>query len=142
MAFRPSVRPSVSPLSPSSLTLASPADILSRLSTLFPSAAPSITRPHQAVAQAPARHLAKYIFPRQFGLHNVFTSEKARTSLEIMPDYLDREVEIKVRRSDPLLALAHVERRPTTLASCRSWARSRRRSASSRSCRSSTSSRS
>ncbi|KPV77796.1 uncharacterized protein RHOBADRAFT_11859, partial [Rhodotorula graminis WP1] len=51
--------------------------------------------PRKAVAQAPARHLAKYIFPRQFGLHNVFTSDKARTSFQIMPDYLDREVEIK-----------------------------------------------
>ncbi|GAA5844734.1 hypothetical protein JCM9279_002901 [Rhodotorula babjevae] len=69
--------------------------VLTRLSTLFPPTAPSSTRPPNGVAQAPARHLAKYLFPRQFGLHNVFTSEKARTSFEIMPDYLDREVEIK-----------------------------------------------
>ncbi|CEQ41347.1 SPOSA6832_03072 [Sporobolomyces salmonicolor] len=43
----------------------------------------------------PARHLAKYVFPRQFGLHNVFTSPKPRSSLEVLPDYQDREIEIK-----------------------------------------------
>ncbi|BGP40727.1 Telomerase reverse transcriptase [Rhodotorula kratochvilovae] len=69
--------------------------ILTRLPSIFPPVPPSGARPLKAVAEAPARHLAKYIFPRQFGLHNVFTSEKARTSFEVMPDYLDREVEIK-----------------------------------------------
>ena len=104
-AVRPSAQACVplplalSPLGTPRLTRAALADILTRLSTLFSPAPPSTTRPLRAVAQAPARHLAKYIFPRQFGLHNVFTSEKARTSFEIMPDYLDREVEIKVRRS-------------------------------------------
>ncbi|TNY20668.1 hypothetical protein DMC30DRAFT_438579, partial [Rhodotorula diobovata] len=76
-----------------------PKHILTRLPTLFPRPVPSTARAPKAVAEAPARHLAKYIFPRQFGLHNVFTSEKARSSFEIMPDYLDREVEIKARHS-------------------------------------------
>ncbi|BGP08731.1 Telomerase reverse transcriptase [Rhodotorula toruloides] len=71
--------------------------ILTRLLTLFP---PNPTdqlddKQSKAVSQAPARHLAKYIFPRQFGMHNAFTSPKPRTSLEVMPDYLDRELEIK-----------------------------------------------
>ncbi|KAG0659712.1 hypothetical protein C6P46_005071 [Rhodotorula mucilaginosa] len=45
--------------------------------------------------EAAARHLAKYIFPRQFGLHNAFTSPKARVSVDVLPDYTDRELEIK-----------------------------------------------
>lgn len=48
--------------------------------------------------EAAARHLAKYIFPRQFGLHNAFTSPKARVSVDVLPDYTDRELEIKVRQ--------------------------------------------
>ncbi|KWU42353.1 hypothetical protein RHOSPDRAFT_21378, partial [Rhodotorula sp. JG-1b] len=50
-----------------------------------------------------ARHLAKYIFPRQFGLHNAFTSPKARVSVDVLPDYTDRELEIKVRRLGSLI---------------------------------------
>lgn len=73
-------------------------DILTRLPTLFPPTPCDQMNDirFMAASQAPARHLAKYSFPRQFGLHNVFTSPKPRTSLEVLPDYLDREVEIKV----------------------------------------------
>lgn len=73
-------------------------DILTRLPTLFPPTPSDQMNDtlFMAASQAPARHLAKYIFPRQFELHNVFTSPKPRTSLEVLPDYLDRELEIKV----------------------------------------------
>ncbi|GAA6058467.1 hypothetical protein JCM3770_002740 [Rhodotorula araucariae] len=72
-----------------------PKHILTRLPTIFPLDTLPAAPPPQAITEAPVRHLAKYIFPRQFGLHNVFTSEKARNSFEILPDYLDREAEIK-----------------------------------------------
>ncbi|SPO21381.1 uncharacterized protein UTRI_00858 [Ustilago trichophora] len=42
------------------------------------------------------RHLAKYVFPRQFGLHNVFTGARDfDTSTQPFRDYTVREVEIK-----------------------------------------------
>ncbi|GAA5826431.1 hypothetical protein JCM11251_002363 [Rhodosporidiobolus azoricus] len=71
--------------------------VLTRLPSLFPSLAASpknASLVDKARAEAPARHLAKYLFPRQFGLHNPFTYPKAR-SFEVIPDYLDREMEIK-----------------------------------------------
>lgn len=78
-------------------------DVLTRLPSLFP---PSTDSANKATLEAPARHLAKYLFPRQFGMHNVFTSPKAKTAFEVLPDYLDREVEIKVTTcSAPALSL-------------------------------------
>ena len=42
------------------------------------------------------RHLAKYVFPRQYGLHNVFTGARDfETSTQPFRDYTVREVEIK-----------------------------------------------
>ncbi|CDS00916.1 uncharacterized protein SPSC_02028 [Sporisorium scitamineum] len=42
------------------------------------------------------RHLAKYVFPRQFGLHNVFTGARDfDTTTQPFRDYTVREVEIK-----------------------------------------------
>ncbi|GAA5865197.1 hypothetical protein JCM1840_003940 [Sporobolomyces johnsonii] len=67
--------------------------VLVRLPSLFPLLRSATAR--TPVVEAPARHLAKYVFPRQFGLHNVFTSPKPRSSLEVLPDYQDREIEIK-----------------------------------------------
>ncbi|BGP25246.1 Telomerase reverse transcriptase [Rhodotorula toruloides] len=94
-----------------------PKHILTRLPTLFPpnSADQLDDKQFKAVSQAPARHLAKYIFPRQFGLHNAFTSPKPRTSLEVLPDYLDRELEIKKLGSSKTpsrlkIVLPHLER--------------------------------
>ncbi|KAK4334926.1 Telomerase reverse transcriptase [Rhodotorula toruloides] len=91
--------------------------ILTRLPSLFP---PIPTdelddKQSKAISQAPARHLAKYIFPRQFGMHNAFTSPKPRTSLEVLPDYLDRELEIKKLGSSKTpsrlkVVLPHLER--------------------------------
>ncbi|BGP32724.1 Telomerase reverse transcriptase [Rhodotorula toruloides] len=91
--------------------------ILTRLPSLFP---PTPTdqledKQSKAISQAPARHLAKYIFPRQFSLHNAFTSPKPRSSLEVLPDYLDRELEIKKLGSSKTpsrlkVALPHLER--------------------------------
>lgn len=81
------------------------ADIFTRLSDLFPSLQPPAADAgpvEKARGEAPARHLAKYVFPRQFGLHNPFTFPKPRSSFEVQPDYVDRELEIKVRPS-PLL---------------------------------------
>ena len=45
---------------------------------------------------AHARHLAKYIFPRQFGLSNPFTVDLTVFSVHRLPDYFDREQSIKV----------------------------------------------
>ena len=45
-----------------------------------------------------ARHVAKYVFPREFGLHNVFTSQTDRgITTQKFVDYISREVEIQVR---------------------------------------------
>ncbi|SCV70113.1 BQ2448_1507 [Microbotryum intermedium] len=68
--------------------------VLTRLPAMFPPA------PHQTETDAGqllggARHLAKYIFPRQFGLHNVFTFPKPRLNSEVVSDHHDREIEIK-----------------------------------------------
>ncbi|GAA5992398.1 hypothetical protein JCM10908_000464, partial [Rhodotorula pacifica] len=85
--------------------------VLVRLPTLYPiepslpptattrnaksKAAKPRTSPDRGTSEAAARHLAKYIFPRQFSLHNAFTSPKPRASLDVLPDYMDRELEIK-----------------------------------------------
>ncbi|GAC99531.1 hypothetical protein PHSY_007133 [Pseudozyma hubeiensis SY62] len=43
------------------------------------------------------RHLAKYVFPRHFGLHNVFTGQRDYdTTTQPFRDYTVREVEIKL----------------------------------------------
>ncbi|KAI0663883.1 hypothetical protein C8Q70DRAFT_384202 [Cubamyces menziesii] len=47
-----------------------------------------------------ARHLAKYVFPRQYSLKNPFDSPGShRSSFGMPPDYLDREQEIKLKGS-------------------------------------------
>ncbi|GAA5971226.1 hypothetical protein JCM11641_004195 [Rhodosporidiobolus odoratus] len=74
--------------------------ILTRLPTLYPTISlpskdASCSCAEQARAEAPARHLAKYIFPRQYGMHSPFTQSRSKSSFEVTPDYLDREVEIK-----------------------------------------------
>jgi telomerase reverse transcriptase len=47
---------------------------------------------------ANARHLLKYIFPRQHELHNVFTCPRdRRITIYAFHDYEDREAEIKAR---------------------------------------------
>ncbi|CAD6892531.1 unnamed protein product [Tilletia caries] len=44
------------------------------------------------------RHILKYMFPRQFGLHNVFTSVVDRNlTTQAFPDYTMREAEIRLR---------------------------------------------
>lgn len=46
--------------------------------------------------QRRTRHLAKYVFPRQFGLHNVFTGIRDfGTTTQPFRDYTVREIEIK-----------------------------------------------
>ena len=53
-----------------------------------------------------ARHLAKYVFPRQYGLKNAFTvGPLGRYGSFWVTNYLDREQEIKVRDEIPLLWL-------------------------------------
>lgn len=43
----------------------------------------------------PTIHVMKYIFPRQFGLHNVFTSAvDSRETVQVFKDYTLREEEI------------------------------------------------
>ncbi|KAG6899964.1 hypothetical protein C0993_004865 [Termitomyces sp. T159_Od127] len=44
-----------------------------------------------------ARHLSKYVFPRQYGLNNPFFITNLRKNAFNAPDYLDREAEIKVK---------------------------------------------
>lgn len=73
-------------------------DILHRISVMFPPTT-STAKPSAPADQTSARHLAKYVFPRQFGLHNAFTSPKARGSFEVLPDYDNRELEIKVSKA-------------------------------------------
>jgi hypothetical protein len=41
--------------------------------------------------------LSKYIFPLQYGLSNVFTSQVPGKEHYKQPDFVDREREIKVR---------------------------------------------
>lgn len=45
-----------------------------------------------------ARHISKYVFPRQYGLQNPFNALVERCYSTRFPDYTDRENEIKVRR--------------------------------------------
>ncbi|KAG6896050.1 hypothetical protein C0992_010666 [Termitomyces sp. T32_za158] len=42
-----------------------------------------------------ARHLSKYVFPRQYGLNNPFFVANLRKNAFNAPDYMDREAEIK-----------------------------------------------
>ncbi|KAK0567588.1 hypothetical protein OC844_000171 [Tilletia horrida] len=66
---------------------------------------PSVTRvsrPTKLASQAQfdlrVRHVLKYIFPRQHGLHNVFTSVVDRTqTTQAFPDYTMRDAEIRAR---------------------------------------------
>ena len=51
----------------------------------------------EALELRAARHILKYIFPRQFGLHNVFTCTLSYwENGGHFRDYSDRETEIKV----------------------------------------------
>ena len=44
-----------------------------------------------------ARHLAKYVFPRQYGLDNAFVTSMGATYGPFrFPDHMDRDQEIKV----------------------------------------------
>lgn len=54
-------------------------------------------RQHQAPLARRVRHVAKYIWPREFGLHNVFTDETDRqVTTQRFNDYVVRETEIHV----------------------------------------------
>jgi hypothetical protein len=75
-------------------------DIFARIITLFPPVESEVGAP-ATQSQAQARHLAKYVFPRQFGLHNAFASPKPKHSYDIIPDYEDRELEIKACCHEP-----------------------------------------
>lgn len=48
-----------------------------------------------------ARHLAKYVFPRQYGLSSpfMFAFSKRDAAVAKLPDFSDREVDIKVSLS-------------------------------------------
>jgi hypothetical protein len=84
-------------------------DILTRLTTLLPTLEIPATDAglvEKARGEAPARHLAKYLFPRQFGLHNPFTFAKPKSSFEVVPDYVVRELEIKARSRSFFLLFA------------------------------------
>ncbi|KIK62949.1 hypothetical protein GYMLUDRAFT_163948 [Collybiopsis luxurians FD-317 M1] len=42
-----------------------------------------------------SRHLAKYIFARQYGLPNAFTFEVTKWELSYIPDFANRDLEIQ-----------------------------------------------
>lgn len=84
------------------------------LDKVLPSSSPSSTRSRSVVRglqseskgviasqqarfhERRTRHLAKYVFPRQFGLHNVFTGAREfGTTTQPFRDYTVREIEIK-----------------------------------------------
>jgi hypothetical protein len=51
-----------------------------------------------------ARLVSKYIFPRQYGLHNVFTYDKERGSWAFL-EYLTRDEELKVSPMTTLVCI-------------------------------------
>lgn len=67
-------------------------DILRQISSVIPDVQADV---EDRVLEARARHMSKYLFPMQYGLHNVFTAQKIRFAIPV--DYEDRESEILVR---------------------------------------------
>ncbi|KAI0833539.1 hypothetical protein BC628DRAFT_1406548 [Trametes gibbosa] len=57
----------------------------------------SLVDPDTRQQMEQARNLAKYVFPRQYGLSHAFTA--CGTGHTRQPDYLDRELEIKLKGS-------------------------------------------
>ncbi|GAA6017246.1 hypothetical protein JCM11491_001868 [Sporobolomyces phaffii] len=81
----------------------SPKHILSRLGLMFdlPTSALLPRRGARSVdpqttskLYTPARHLSKYVFPKQFRLNNVFKGDKVNPWIRVRPDHENREVEI------------------------------------------------
>ena len=70
------------------------------LNRIYPSWFPSgtsVVDPDPRQQAEHARHLAKYVFPRQYGLSHAFAvSPGQRYSTFQNPDWMDREREIKV----------------------------------------------
>ena len=68
-------------------------------------------KPHEFVDPDPreqtknARHLSKYVFPRQYGLSNPFVATSRKKETFNLLDYSDREVEIKVHRFSAYLCM-------------------------------------
>jgi telomerase reverse transcriptase len=54
------------------------------------------TEPDPRKLAQDARHLAKYVFPRQYGLSSPFRTVFSRKEAFKIPNYSDREAEIKV----------------------------------------------
>ncbi|KAG6908673.1 hypothetical protein DXG01_003687 [Tephrocybe rancida] len=73
--------------------------ILNRISPSY--LRPQKIEPHQYVDPDPktqqqhARHLSKYVFPRQYGLDSPFLFSSSKKDAFRTPEYLDREAEIK-----------------------------------------------
>jgi hypothetical protein len=83
-----------------SITLTSFLDILNRLNPSYhrkPKLPPEdFVDPDIRTQAEHARHLAKYVFARQYGLSNVLDlSAQSKGSMKV-PDFVDRESEIKV----------------------------------------------
>lgn len=70
-------------------------DVLNRLHLLFPSTASQDPALDARKQFERARHFAKYIFPRQYGLPNSFISTLLEDSVYNVTD-ADRELQIKV----------------------------------------------
>lgn len=60
-------------------------------------------------------HVMKYVFPRQFGLHNVFTSDVDSKTAQGMKDYTLREIEINGRIRQKMGDLPKAGRLPKRL---------------------------
>ncbi|KAF8071885.1 hypothetical protein FPV67DRAFT_904108 [Lyophyllum atratum] len=112
----PSIRTTAPPTSRVSAKNNSPADIPLSRARLFYSrpkllphtnqiARPAKIEPGKYVdpdhreQQKHARHLSKYVFPRQYGLTSPFTEANSKRHVFGFPDYMDREVEIKANGS-------------------------------------------
>ena len=90
-----------------------PIDILNRLNPSYhrrPKLRPEdFVDPDARVQAEQARHLAKYVFARQFGLSNVFDLSARSKGPMKAPDFFDRESEIMVLSSfDPIHWSCHL----------------------------------
>ncbi|KAJ3554494.1 hypothetical protein NM688_g3081 [Phlebia brevispora] len=84
---------------PSKISCGVPADhVLNRCRV---GTAPSATLSEEVARKQEqnARHLAKYVFPKQFGLTSIFDVQQENTFTMLIPKFANREEEIKVKGS-------------------------------------------
>lgn len=74
-----------------------PEDVLNRLDLLYPSPSSTGTAHNTKKQYEKARHLAKYVFPRQYGLPSPFVTQAQARDAPYSVSDADRESQIKVR---------------------------------------------